>query len=190
MASTGLSLWSLLREDLRVQREGLLSQGFWALCVYRLANRRMRARRGVFRKLWAVGNRIAIKFIEILTGISIGESAVIGRRLVIEHFGSIIVHGRATIGDDCLIRQGVTIGNNSEDDPEGAPVLGNGVVVGAGAMILGRITIGDGAIIGANAVVIRDVPPGGVAVGIPARVVKIRDMGAVSVASESVGLPN
>lgn len=170
-----LSLGQLIREDLRTQREGILAQGFWALLVHRIAHRRMTLRHGLVRKLWAVANRIAIKHVEIWGGISIGESARIGRRLSIEHFGTIIVHGAAVIGDDCLIRQGVTIGNNAETDANGAPVLGNRVVVGAGAMLLGRITIGDDAVIGAGAVVVHDVPPGGVAVGVPAQVIRIRD---------------
>lgn len=171
-----LSLGQLIREDLRTQREGILAQGFWALFVHRIAHRRMALRHGPVRKLWAVANRIAIKHVEIVAGISIGESAQIGRRLSIEHFGAIIVHGAAVIGDDCLIRQGVTIGNNSETDASGAPTLGNRVVVGAGATLLGRIKIGDGAVIGAGAVVIRDVPTGGVAVGVPARVIRIREI--------------
>ncbi len=173
MTDERISVLTMIREDLRVQREGILSQGFWALFVHRIAHRRMSVRRGLIRKIWAVANRLAIKWVEVHCGISIGESAQIGRRLIIEHFGSIIVHGRTVIGDDCLIRQGVTLGNRSEDDQDGAPTLGNGVVIGAGAKILGRITIGDGALIGANAVVVRNVPAGGVVVGIPARVVKI-----------------
>jgi serine O-acetyltransferase len=181
--SERLSPWKLILEDLSVQREWILSQGFWALFVHRLANPRMRARRGIFRKIWAVLNRVAIKWIEVVGGISIGESAQIGRRLIIEHFGGIIVHGRTVIGDDCLIRQGVTIGNRSEEDAEGAPVLGNGVVVGAGAKILGRITIGDGAVIGANAVVVKDVPAGGVVVGIPARLIRVGGAAAAPKAS-------
>ena len=168
------SLWWLIREDLRTQREGVLAQGFWALLIHRLAHRRLRARRGILRKLWAVANLFAMKWVEITTGITIGESARIGRRLNIEHFGGIIIHGHCVIGDDCLIRQGVTLGNRSEDDPEGAPVLEDYVVVGAGAKILGRITIGRGAVIGANAVVTKDIPAGAVAVGVPAKVIRSR----------------
>ena len=176
---TAPSLWRLIGEDLRTQREGLLAQGFWALLVHRIAHRRMARPHGLVRKLWALANRIAIKHIEIWAGISIGEGARIGRRLSIEHFGAIIVHGAAVIGNDCLIRQGVTIGNNTENDPDGAPVLGDRVVVGAGAKLLGRISIGDDAVIGAGAVVVRDVPARGTAVGVPARVIRIRDVEGV-----------
>lgn len=166
------SLWRLIREDLHTQREGLLAQGFWALMVHRIAYRRLSARRGPLRKIWAVANLLAIKWTEIVTGISIGESARIGRRLNIEHFGCIIIHGHCIIGNDCMIRQGVTIGNRSADDPTGAPMLEDGVVVGAGAKILGRITIGRGAVIGANAVVTKDIPAGAIAVGVPAKVIR------------------
>lgn len=160
----------LIAEDLRSQHDGLLSQGFWALLCYRLSHPRMRCRVPVVRQLWFVFNRICGKFNEMATGIMLPESAVIGRRLTIEHFGGIIVHGAAVIGDDCVIRQGVTIGNRHMNEPMHAPRLGNGVQVGAGAKLLGAITIGDGATIGANAVVVKDVPAGAVAVGIPAKI--------------------
>ena len=101
-------------------------------------------------------------------GISIGVTAKIGRRLVIEHFGCIIVHGHATLGDDVIIRQGVTIGNKRLDAPFDAPIIGNRVNVGAGAKILGAIQIGDDVDIGANAVVTKSVPPNSIAAGVPA----------------------
>jgi serine O-acetyltransferase len=96
---------------------------------------------------------------------------VVGRRLCIEHFGGIFIHGNVVIGDDCLIRQGVTIGNKGRADPLGAPVIGNRVEIGAGAKIIGRIVIGDDVIIGANSVVVKDIPSNSVAVGIPAKVI-------------------
>ena len=102
---------------------------------------------------------------------TIGVSAKIGRRLVIEHSGAIVVHGKTVIGDDCIIRQGVTIGNRRLDRPMDAPHIGNRVNIGAGAKILGAVRIGDDAEIGANAVVIADVPAGAIAVGVPARIV-------------------
>jgi serine O-acetyltransferase len=107
-------------------------------------------------------------------GIELPYSVRLGRRVVIEHQNSIVIHGNAVIGDDCIIRHGVTIGNRTMDRPNDAPCLGAGVNIGAGAKILGAITIGDGAQIGANAVVRTDVPPNGLAVGVPARVVPAR----------------
>jgi len=157
-------------DDLHVAQEGLLSLGFWALQVYRLGHLRYRFQSKLIRIPLGVVHLILAKLAEILSGITIGVSAKIGRRLVIEHSGGIVVHGNAELGDDCIIRQGVTIGNRRLDDPFGAPVLGNRVNVGAGAKILGRIVIGDDAEIGANAVVICDVPAGAIRVGIPARI--------------------
>ncbi|NML12857.1 serine acetyltransferase [Sphingobium sp. AR-3-1] len=160
----------LIIEDLKTQHEGILSQGFWALLCYRLSHPRMRCRIPVVRHIWFVLNCILRKFAEMATGIMLPESAVIGRRLTIEHFGTIIIHGSVVIGDDCIIRQGVTIGNRHMDKPMSAPQLGNRVQVGAGAKVLGAISIGDDAVIGANAVVLKDVPASAVAVGIPAQI--------------------
>jgi serine O-acetyltransferase len=107
-----------------------------------------------------------------LYGIEVPYSAHVGRRVVIEHQGGIVIHGDASIGDESVIRQGVTVGNRRLERPYDAPHLGARVNVGAGAKILGAVTIGDGAQIGANAVVVSDVPAGAVAVGIPARIVR------------------
>lgn len=158
-------------EDLKVAQEGLLSLGFWALQIYRFGHVRYRFKSKLIRIALAIIHLPLYKLAEIICGVTIGVSAKIGKRLVIEHSGSIVIHGNAVIGDDCIIRQGVTIGNKRLDDPFGAPILGNKVNVGAGAKILGRVTIGDGADIGANAVVIKDVPAGAIAVGIPARII-------------------
>jgi serine O-acetyltransferase len=112
------------------------------------------------------------KISEILFGITIGVEAKIGKRLVIEHFGAIVIHGKTVIGDDCIIRQGVTIGNKTMNKPHDAPTLGNNVNVGAGAKILGKVIIGNNVDIGANAVVINDVPDNYIAVGVPAKLIK------------------
>ena len=105
-------------------------------------------------------------------GIELPYTTLLGRRVVIEHQSAIVIHGHCRIGDDCIIRQGVTLGNRSLDRPLDAPHLGVGVNVGAGAKILGAVTIGDSAAIGANAVVLEDVPEGAMAVGIPARIIQ------------------
>ncbi|QHI99973.1 serine acetyltransferase [Xylophilus rhododendri] len=158
-------------DDLKVYRESVFALGFWGLQVYRFGHLRYRFQSKLIRYPLALAHGILAKLAEIFFGITIGVSAKIGRRLVIEHSGAIVVHGNTVIGDDCIIRQGVTIGNRRLDDPFGAPTLGNRVNVGAGAKILGRITIGDGAEIGANAVVIQDVPANAIAVGVPARII-------------------
>ena len=105
-------------------------------------------------------------------GIELDFSTRVGRRVHIQHQSAIVINGYCVIGDECIIRHSVTMGIRSLDDMTGAPTLGRGVDVGAGAVILGRITVGDGAQIGANAVVLRDVPAGAVAVGVPARIIE------------------
>ncbi len=162
--------WAFV-EDLRVAQEGLLSLGFWALQVYRFGHLRYRFHSKLIRFPLGVLHLILAKLMEMGSGITIGVSARIGHRLTIEHSGAIVVHGNAEIGDDCILRQGVTLGNRRLDDPFGAPRLGNRVNVGAGAKLLGRISIGDDAEIGANAVVLQDVPAGALAVGVPARII-------------------
>jgi serine O-acetyltransferase len=106
-----------------------------------------------------------------LYGIELPYSATVGRRVVFEHQGDIVIHGCAVIGDECVIRQGVTLGNRRLDRPLDAPHLGSGVNVGAGAKLLGAIQVGDHANIGANAVVCNDVSAHTTVVGIPARAV-------------------
>jgi len=155
-------------EDLRAHREGILAQGFWAIRVHRLASSRQNYKSKIIRVPWFVLNCVLRKIVEVLSGISIGEGALIGRRVQIEHFGQIIIHGNAKIGDDVLIRQGVTIGNKDADRPFEAPIIGDRVQIGAGAKIIGGVVIGSDSIIGANAVVTKDVPPGFVATGVPA----------------------
>ena len=158
-------------EDLRAAREGVLSLGFWALQVYRFGHLRYCFQSKLVRYPLGALHILLSKIAEMLCGVTIGVSAKIGRRLVIEHSGAIVVHGNAVLGDDCIIRQGVTIGNRYMDKPLDAPVIGHRVNIGAGAKILGAVHIGDDAEIGANAVVLKDVPAGAVAVGVPARII-------------------
>ncbi|OYT85594.1 MAG: serine acetyltransferase [Burkholderiales bacterium PBB6] len=167
-----MNVAQLIVEDFRTQREGLFAQASWALLVHRFSHLRMSCRFRLVRAPWWLMNVVLQKLVEMLCGMTIPESAVIGRRLRIEHFGPVVIHGNARIGDDCLLRQSVTIGNRGDADPTGAPVLGNRVEVGAGAVIIGRIHIGDDARVGANAVVTRDVPAGITVVGIPARPIR------------------
>ena len=110
-----------------------------------------------------------------LTGIEIHPGAQIGRRFFIDHGMGVVIGETAEIGDDCTLYHGVTLGGTSWNKGKRHPTLGNGVVVGAGAKILGPITVGDGARIGSNAVVVKEVPPGATAIGIPARIVEAQD---------------
>src|SRR5271165_4542385 len=106
-----------------------------------------------------------------LTGIEIHPGATIGRRFFIDHGMGVVIGETAEIGDDCTLYHGVTLGGTSWNHGKRHPTLGRGVVIGAGAKVLGPIMVGDGAKIGSNAVVVRDVPPGATAVGIPARII-------------------
>jgi serine O-acetyltransferase len=110
-------------------------------------------------------------FSEMLLGVELPCEAIIGRRFVIEHIGGIVVSGDARFGDDCVIRNGVTVGLRNRGI-SGSPRIGNRVDIGAGAKLIGPIQIGDDCAIGANAVVLCDVPAGSIAVGVPARVLQ------------------
>jgi serine O-acetyltransferase len=163
---------NIIREDLRAQREGLLGLGFWALLVYRFGHARYAIGNKLLRSPWTLVYIVLHKLVEIFFGITIGSSASIGRRLSIEHHGCIVIHGASIIGDDCLIRHGVTLGNTGADDSRGAPRIGNHVRIGAGAKVIGSVTVGNNVIIGANAVVVHDVPDNSVVGGVPARILK------------------
>lgn len=125
---------------------------------------------------WGIGLRWLARFIShwgrFLTGIEIHPGACIGRRVFIDHGLGVVIGETAEIGDDCTIYQGVTLGGTSlYRGTKRHPTLGVGVVVGAGAKVLGGFTVGDGAKIGSNAVVTKPVPPGATATGIPARII-------------------
>jgi serine O-acetyltransferase len=110
------------------------------------------------------------------TGIEIHPGATVGRRVFIDHGMGIVVGETAEIGDECTIYQGVTLGGTSlYKGTKRHPTLGKGVVVSAGAKVLGGFTVGDGARVGANAVLLKPVPPGATAVGIPARIIEAKD---------------
>ncbi len=130
--------------------------------------------RMVSNRLWRWGWRWLARWLSHwgrwLTGIEIHPGATIGRRVFIDHGMGIVIGETAEIHDDCTLYHGVTLGGTSWNKGKRHPTLGRGVVIGAGAKVLGPILVGDGAKIGSNAVVVRDVPPGATAVGIPARI--------------------
>lgn len=130
--------------------------------------------------LWRRGLRLPARLVShlgrALTGIEIHPGAVIGRRFFIDHGMGVVIGETAEIGDDVTLYQGVTLGGTSLEKKKRHPTLGRGVVVGAGAKVLGALRVGDGARIGAGAVVVKDVPPGATVIGIAARILG-RDRG-------------
>ncbi|WP_273179958.1 MULTISPECIES: serine acetyltransferase [Methylophaga] len=117
--------------------------------------------------------RIMERHVRFKYGIELPYTVVLGKSVVFEHQHGIVIHGNATIGDDCIIRQGVTIGNKNTEFPHDAPKIGYNVNIGAGAKILGNVSVGNFVTIGANAVVTIDLPDYAVAVGVPAKIIKI-----------------
>jgi serine O-acetyltransferase len=105
----------------------------------------------------------------VVTQSDVDLQATLGKGLMLPHPNGVVIHGEGRIGDDCMIMQQVTVGMIDEGE---VPVIGNRVYIGAGAKIIGKLTVGDGARIGANAVVVNDVPSNATAVGIPARIIR------------------
>ncbi|RUL84927.1 serine O-acetyltransferase [Tautonia sociabilis] len=169
----GMGLLALLAEDFRVHDRDPFDQGFWAVAVHRFGNWRMGIRPKLLRAPFSLLYKILFKWVEITCGITLPYTVRLGRRVRIWHHGGMILHARS-IGDDVHIRQNTTFGLAHRGRERSIPTIGNRVDIGCGACILGAVHVGDDSVIGANAVVIRDVPPGSVAVGIPARVVKRR----------------
>lgn len=172
---------SRLQEDIQAVRERdpaartslevfLTSPGLFALSWHRVAH-------WLWTWEWFLLARIVSGLSRWFTGIEIHPGATLGRRIVIDHGMGVVIGETAVVGDDCLIYHGVTLGGKiqvSRDEAVGQrhPTLGRGVLVGAGAAILGPVTVGDGATVAALSVVLSNVPAGALAVGIPAKVKK------------------
>ena len=140
----------------------LLYSGLHAIWAHRVWNALWRRR---MRFLARAGSQIT----RWLTGIEIHPGATIGRRFFIDHGMGVVIGETAEVGDDVMLYHGVTLGGRTRDGGKRHPTLGDGVVVGAGAKVLGPITIGDRCAIGANAVVTKDAPADSVLVGVPAK---------------------
>ena len=166
-----IEVFSNIRHDLSAYQGDWGSQGFWAMLVYRFGRWRYGFKIALIRKPLSLLYKLLYKMVQIVTGIELPCEVPIGRNFRIDHFGGIIISGFASFGDNCIIRNGVTIGLKNIDE-KSAPTFGNNVNIGAGAKILGDITIGDNVDIGANAVVLKDVPASSLAVGVPARIIR------------------
>jgi len=181
MARYRIPLFSTIARDIMaVFERDPAARGFWgvfevvftyaglhAIWMHRAAHRLHAWRIPFLPRLISQINRF-------ITGIEIHPAAQIGRGLFIDHGMGVVIGETAIVGDDCTLFQGVTLGGTGKETGKRHPTLGNGVVVGAGAKILGNITIGDSVYVGANAVVLRDVPADSTVVGVPGRVVRHR----------------
>ncbi len=143
----------------------LLSSGVHAILAYRVAHKLY-----VSRHYFPA--RLISQVARLLTGIEIHPGATIGKGFFIDHGMGVVIGETAEIGDNCSIYQGVTLGGTGKDVGKRHPTLGNDVMIGAGAKVLGPFSIGDGSKIAAGAVVLKEIPENSTAVGVPARVVK------------------
>lgn len=169
-----MSLLSTLKEDLANARShdpaargdienAIVYSGLHAIWSHRLAHR-----------MWVAGlkgpARVLSQFTRFLTGIEIHPGATIGRRFFIDHGMGVVIGETTEIGDDVMLYHGVTLGGSELVQRKRHPTIGNGVMVGAGAKVLGPITIGAGSAVGANAVVTKDAPENSILIGIPAKI--------------------
>ncbi len=143
----------------------LTYSGVHAVIIHRVAH-------WFYEKNLKVTARVISQLGRFLTGIEIHPGAKIGKGLLIDHGSGVVIGETAEIGDNCLIYQGCTLGGTGKEHGKRHPTLGNNVMVGSGAKILGPFKVGDGAKIAANAVVLEEVPPKCTAVGVPARIVR------------------
>ncbi len=146
----------------------LLYSGFHAVLAHRAAH-------ALHKNGYTLAARAVSQAAKFVTGVEIHPAAKIGRRLFIDHGCGVVIGETAEIGDDCTIYQGATLGGTGKDTGKRHPTLGNNVMVGAGAKVLGPFTVGDNAKIAANAVVLHAVPSNSTAVGIPAKVVSVNN---------------
>ena len=146
-----------------------LYPGFLAVRMHRRANWYQR------HKLYFLARLVSQRAVK-KTGIEIHPAATLGRRVFIDHGTGVVIGETAVVGDDVTIYQGVTLGGTGKHTGKRHPTIGNGVMIGAGAKVLGPFTVGDGSRIAAGAVVLHEIPPYSTAVGVPARVVKRGDV--------------
>lgn len=176
------SLWLLMREDVNCvfRRDPAARNTFEVLTTYPGVHAVLmhRLTHHLWRHGWRYTSRFVAYLVRIWTNIDIHPGATIGRRFFIDHGAGVVIGETAVVGDDVTLYHGVTLGGTTWNKGKRHPTLGNGVMIGAGAKVLGPITLGDGARVGANSVVVKDVPAARSVVGIPGRVVQIDGMAA------------
>jgi serine O-acetyltransferase len=175
----GLSFLSLLAEDWETHDRSFLEPGFWAVAVHRYGNWRMRIRPRILRAPFTLLYDCLSVAVDWFWGINLCYTVKLGRRVRIWYHGGIVL-GARSIGDDVHIRQNTTLGILTRDDKAGKPTIEDRVDIGAGACVLGQVTVGHDSVIGANSVVVKDVPPNSTVFGVPARPVNLLRSEAVS----------
>jgi serine O-acetyltransferase len=165
-----MSLIQQVKNDWINHEKDWTKPGFKALVYHRFGNWRMEIKPKLLRFPFSVLYRFLYRRARNKYGIELPYTVKIGQNVVFEHQHGIVIHGNVVIGDHCIIRQGVTIGNRYLDRPFAVPILGNHVNIGTGAVIMGDIKIGNNVNIGANAVVLISVPDNHVAYGVPAKI--------------------
>ncbi len=169
-------LWALLREDVSCvfARDPAARTRFEVLTTYPGVHAVMlhRFSHALWRRGWRYPARFLAALTRFFTHIDIHPGAVIGRRLFIDHGAGVVIGETAVLGDDVTLYHGVTLGGTSWRKGRRHPTLGNGVLVGAGAKVLGPITLGERVRVGANSVVVKDVPADRTVIGIPGRIVR------------------
>lgn len=154
-----IGFWALVLEDYRTHDSEFFNQGFWAVFWHRFGNARMSVKPRFLRLPLTCIYGVMRRVCQWLCGIKLDYTVKLGRRVKLEHFGGMILGARA-IGNDVILRQNTTMGIRSTDDLNAKPTIGDRVSIGAGAVIVGDVTIGSDSIIGANCVVSVDIPAG------------------------------
>jgi serine O-acetyltransferase len=157
--------------------------GVWAVWGHRVSNR-------LWHGGWPLPARFVSQATRFLTGIEIHPAATVGPGLFIDHGMGVVIGETAEVGADVTLYQGVTLGGTSLHHGKRHPTIGDGVVIGAGAKILGSFTVGERSRIGANAVVVKPVPPDAVVIGVPGRIVAGREGGSGAAGLENADLPD
>jgi serine O-acetyltransferase len=169
-------MWERLKEDIQTVKDRdpaaknaveifLCYPGLHAIWLHRIAH-------FLYQERWFTTARLVSHFGRWFTGVEIHPGAKIGRRLFIDHGMGVVIGETTEIGDDCLIYKGVVLGGTTLEKKKRHPTLGNRVIIGSNATVLGAITIGDGARIGSGSVVVKSVPAGATVVGVPGRIVE------------------
>lgn len=171
-----MKIFKLIKQEIKTIKEKdpaakstleivLLYQGFHALILHRLAHK-------LYKLKVPFLPRLISQFSRFITGIEIHPGATIGKNFFIDHGMGVVIGETAIIGDNCLVYQGVTLGGTGKESGKRHPTIGNNVTLGAGAILLGNISIGDNSNVGAGSVVIKSAKENSTLVGVPARVVK------------------